>query len=94
MNTGLASETPRGERSTGATLDEVLKQYGATSGYRTPRRRRKEGSGGSASASPSPMKGTAEEEGGRGGGQAQQFGSKASTPSSVASPSIACLGWD
>jgi serine/threonine protein kinase len=89
-SSGLASDTPR-ERSTGATLDEVLKQYGASSGYRTPRRNRKGGSASaSASASPSPMKGA----GLIPGEEVKRVESKGSTPESVASPSIACLGWD
>lgn len=46
VSKGLESDTPR-ERSPGATLDEVLKQYGTSSGYRTPKRNRKGAGGGS-----------------------------------------------
>lgn len=53
-----------------------------------PYKERKKGA--SASASPSPMKGA----GLIPGEEVKRVESKGSTPESVASPSIACLGWD
>lgn len=76
-------ETPREGRSTGATLDEVLRQY-SISGFKTPRRRGSLAGSPTLSASPSPMAGKYQ----------NNNASHVSTPTSCPSPSVACLGFD